>query len=104
MCLVFISVQINRNGGVMIGANREESRRRPTTSPVCCEQRRLRCLLAGADHGPDGTFPDMGTWLGVNQAGMAVAVTNRPDGELAWADHDRARGLLTVQLLGRFLA
>ena len=100
MCLVFISFQIDRNGPVMIGANREESRRRPTTSPVCCKQRRMRCLLAGADHGPDGSFPAMGTWLGVNQAGMAVAVTNRHDGELAWADQVRSRGLLTVELLG----
>ena len=49
----------------------------------------MRCLLAGADHGPDGSFPEMGTWLGVNEAGMAVAVTNRHDGELAWADQIR---------------
>ena len=60
----------------------------------------MRCLLAGADHGPDGSFPEMGTWLGVNQAGMAVAVTNRHDGELAWADQVRSRGLLAVRLLG----
>ena len=85
---------------MMIGANREESRRRPTTSPVCCKQHRMRCLLAGADHGPDGSFPAMGTWLGVNEAGMAVAVTNRHDGELAWADQTRSRGLLAVFLLG----
>ena len=32
---------------------------------------------------------------------MAVAVTNRHDGELAWADQIRSRGLLAVLLLGR---
>ncbi len=100
MCLVFISFQTEGKGPLMIGANREESRRRPTTSPVCCKQRQMRCLLAGADHGPDGSFPAMGTWLGVNEAGMAVAVTNRHDGELAWADQVRSRGLLAVSLLG----
>jgi uncharacterized protein with NRDE domain len=100
MCLVFISVQADGNGPVMIGANREESRRRPTTSPVCCTRNGLRCLLAGADHGPDGLFPEMGTWLGVNEAGMAVAVTNRHDGELAVADQIRSRGLLAVELIG----
>jgi uncharacterized protein with NRDE domain len=100
MCLVFISITTDRERSVMIGANREESRFRPTTSPVCCRQKRLRCLLAGADHGPDGTFPEMGTWLGVNEAGMAVAVTNRHDGELAWADQTRSRGLLAVELIG----
>jgi uncharacterized protein with NRDE domain len=100
MCLVFISIQTDGEGPVMIGANREESRLRPTTSPVCCTRNGLRCLLAGADHGPDGSFPEMGTWLGVNQAGMAVAVTNRHDGELAWADQIRSRGLLAVELIG----
>jgi uncharacterized protein with NRDE domain len=99
MCLVFIDVRTTGKGPVMIGANREESRRRPTTSPVCSRQHHLRCLLAGADHGPDGSFPAMGTWLGVNEAGMAVAVTNRHDGELALADQIRSRGLLAVLLL-----
>ncbi len=100
MCLVFIAYQIEGRVPVMIGANREESRRRPVTSPVCCRLRSLRCLLAGADHGPDGTFPQMGTWLGVNEAGMAVAVTNRNDGELAWENQTRSKGLLAVDLLG----
>jgi uncharacterized protein with NRDE domain len=99
MCLVFIDFQPATKGPLLIGANREESRRRPTTSPVCCKQHRMRSLLAGADHGPDGSFPAMGTWLGVNDAGMAVAVTNRHDGELAWADQTRSRGLLAVLLL-----
>jgi uncharacterized protein with NRDE domain len=100
VCLIFISFQNKPSHPVLIGANREESRRRPTTSPVCCKRSQMHCLLAGADHGPDGSFPEMGTWLGVNRAGMAVAVTNRHDGELAWADQTRSRGLLTVQLLG----
>jgi uncharacterized protein with NRDE domain len=100
MCLVFISIRTDHKSSVMIGANREESRLRPTTSPVCRRQNGLRCLLAGADHGPDGTFPEMGTWLGVNEAGMAIAVTNRHDGELAWADQTRSRGLLAVELIG----
>jgi uncharacterized protein with NRDE domain len=102
MCLVFIAYRIDGCAPVMIGANREESRRRPVTSPVCCRVRSLRCLLAGADHGPDGTFPAMGTWLGVNEAGLVVAVTNRHDGELAWEDQTRSRGLLAVDLLVGF--
>jgi uncharacterized protein with NRDE domain len=100
MCLVFIAYRIAGCAPVMIGANREESRRRPVTSPVCGRVRSLRGLLAGADHGPDGTFPEMGTWLGVNEAGIAVAVTNRHDGALAWKDQTRSRGLLAVDLLG----
>jgi hypothetical protein len=102
MCLVFIGFRIEGCPPVMIGANREESRRRPMTSPVCCRvgSESLRCLLGGADHGPEGTFPRMGTWLGVNEAGMAVAVTNRSDGELAYEEQTRSKGLLAVDLLG----
>jgi len=99
MCLVFLSFPICDHDPVMIGANREEHRRRPITSPVCCRSGSRRCLLAGADFGPDGTFPAMGTWLGANDAGLIVAVTNRGDGELPWADQYRSRGLLAVELL-----
>jgi uncharacterized protein with NRDE domain len=102
MCLVFIGFRIEGCPPLLIGANREESRRRPMTSPVGhrAGPRSLRCLLAGADFGPDGSFPRMGTWLGVNETGMAVAVTNRSDGELAWEDQTRSKGLLAVDLLG----
>jgi uncharacterized protein with NRDE domain len=100
MCLVFLAFRASDDNPVLLGANREESRSRPTTSPVCCRSRSLRCLLAGADHGPDGSFPALGTWLGVNEAGLVVAVTNRRDGALAWADQTRSRGLLAVELLG----
>src|SRR5262249_11882518 len=102
MCLVFIGFQIEGCPPVMIGANREESRRRPMTSPVCSRigPDSVRCLLAGADHGPDGALPRMGTWLGVNEAGMTVAVTNRSDGELVYEEQTRSKGLLAVDLLG----
>jgi uncharacterized protein with NRDE domain len=99
MCLVFINVPLRDDAPVMIGANREEQRRRPRTSPVCCRSGSRRCLLAGADFGPDGTFAAMGTWLGINDTGLIVAVTNRSDGELPWADQYRSRGLLAIDLL-----
>jgi uncharacterized protein with NRDE domain len=100
VCLVFLGFRVDRKTPLLLGANREEWFRRPTTSPVCCLRGGLRCLLAGADHGPDGTFPEMGTWLGVNAAGLIVAVTNRSDGELPWEQQTRSRGLLGVALLG----
>jgi len=99
MCLVFISFQTPGNPPIMIGANREEQRSRPRTSPACCRSGSRRCLLAGADFGPDGAFPQMGTWLGFNDAGLTVAVTNRRDGDLPWEDQYRSRGLLAVDLL-----
>jgi uncharacterized protein with NRDE domain len=100
LCLVFLGFQVDPKAPVMLGANREESFRRPTTSPVCFRSGAFRCLLAGADHGPDGTFPAMGTWLGVNETGLVVAVTNRNDGELRCEEQVCSRGLLAVALLG----
>jgi uncharacterized protein with NRDE domain len=99
MCLVFLAFQMNDADPVMLGANREESRSRPSTSPVCSRRNAVPTLLAGADQGPDGSFPEIGTWLGVNESGLVVAVTNRLDGALAWADQVRSRGLLAVSLL-----
>jgi uncharacterized protein with NRDE domain len=100
MCLVFIAFRVDGGHPVLIGANREEARSRPSTPPVCARSGPLRCLLAGADHGPDGTAPRLGTWLGVNEAGLVVAVTNRRDGELAPSEQVRSRGWLAVELLG----
>jgi uncharacterized protein with NRDE domain len=102
MCLIFLAFRVKDDDPVPVklAANREEWRRRPSTPPVCLERGSIRCLLAGADHGPDGSFPEIGTWLGVNEQGLVVAVTNRQDGELAWADQVRSRGLLAVTLLG----
>jgi uncharacterized protein with NRDE domain len=100
MCLVYLAFQADADFPVLVGANREESRRRPSTSPVCSRSGSVRCLLAGADHGPEGSFPRVGTWLGVNEAGLVVAVTNRRDGELAPSAQVRSRGWLAVTLLG----
>lgn len=111
MCLVFIGWRIEGCPPVRIGANREEWRTRPMTSPVCRRagtgkgnpsgkgSGSLRCLLAGADFGPDGSFPTAGTWLGVNEAGLVVAVTNPNDGVLPWPEQTRSKGLLAVGLL-----
>src|SRR4051794_37036419 len=100
MCLVFLAFREDADHPVRVGANREESRRRPTTPPVCVRSGSLRGLLAGADHGADGSFPRIGTWLGLNEAGLVVAVTNRRDGELAPSKQVRSRGWSTVSLLG----
>jgi uncharacterized protein with NRDE domain len=101
MCLLFVVVGTSRHDPLLLAVNREESRSRPCTSPVGVPRGRPRRVLAGADHGPDGSFPEMGTWLGVNETGLAVAVTNRRDGALAWADQIRSRGLLAVTLLAQ---
>src|SRR4051794_18091065 len=100
MCLVFLAFQVDPDLPVLLGANREEDRRRLSTPPVHDRSGSVRCLLAGADRGPDGSSPRIGTWLGVNEAGLVIAVTNRRDGEISPADQTRSRGWLAVALLG----
>lgn len=85
----------------MVAANREESCRRPATLPRVYQSGRTRCLLAGENRGPDGRSGRVGTWLGVNQHGLVVAVTNRDYGDLHSPDRTQSRGLLCTELLGR---
>ncbi len=85
------------------GDDRGQSRR---ASRAAREPRRC---VAGADRdaacsrepisGRTARFRALGTWLGVNDAGLTVAVTNRNDGELPLAEQYRSRGLLAVDLL-----
>lgn len=69
MCLLAIQVQISNAVPVMLAANREESYDRAATPPVFHEDS-MR-YVCGVDERTGGT------WLGVNQYGVLVAVTNR---------------------------
>ncbi len=95
MCLIAIGFQLVKDCPLVVAANREEFFDRPATPPVINEatlddgaKRRFVC---GLDQRASGT------WLGVNDAGLLIAVTNRhyeptpPD--------PRSRGLLCMELL-----
>jgi uncharacterized protein with NRDE domain len=88
MCLLAILHRVCSDASLVIGANREEFYARGGDPP-----RRLdgTDAVAGLDpaHG--------GTWLGVNAAGVLVAVTNRPKSVIPASP--RSRGLLARDLL-----
>jgi uncharacterized protein with NRDE domain len=90
MCLLALFFRVVEDAPVIVGANREELYRRGGEPPRILDGPKR--FLAGVDPAAGGT------WLGVNQQGLLVAVTNRPKSELPRAP--RSRGLLARDLLG----
>jgi hypothetical protein len=89
MCLLAIHFQVCADAPLLIAANREEFYARPSLPPAI--QPGTPRVLCGIDARAGGT------WLGVNEYGLVVAVTNRrkPDPPPA----PRSRGLLCRELL-----
>jgi uncharacterized protein with NRDE domain len=91
MCWIAILFQVNPRFPLIVAANREEARQRPTREPFRWPEE--PAIWAGRDEVAGGT------WLGVNAAGLLAAVTNRPDAGFDAARH--SRGLLCLECLRR---
>lgn len=90
MCLLALFYRVLEDAPIVVGANREEAYARPGEPPR---------VLDGACRAVAGVDPQAGgTWLGVNDRGVLVAVTNRPKSKVP--DRPRSRGLLARDLLG----
>jgi uncharacterized protein with NRDE domain len=90
MCLLALFYRVVEDAPVIIGANREEFYARGGEPPA---------LLAGPRPIVAGVDPRAGgTWLGVNDRGVLVAVTNRPRSQAP--AEPRSRGLLAREMLG----
>ncbi len=89
MCLLAIQYRLVPEAPILVAANREEFYERASLSPAI--QSGKPRVLCGTDQETGGT------WLGVNQNGLVVAVCNRPKvhGPIA----PRSRGLLAKDLL-----
>jgi uncharacterized protein with NRDE domain len=68
VCFVLALFQVNPRYPLIVAANRDESRSRPSTGPH-------RWPGTGIWAGRDDVAG--GTWLGVNESGLVVAITNR---------------------------
>ncbi len=91
MCLLALYYQQVPRAPLLVAANREEFFDRPFLPPRVLG---THCrYLAGIDQRAGGT------WLGVNERGLLVAVTNRPKSVLP--ERPRSRGLLCNDLLER---
>jgi uncharacterized protein with NRDE domain len=89
MCWIAVLFHVNAHYPLIVAANREESRTRPSRAPF--QWPGSPTVWAGRDELAGGT------WLGVNATGLVAAVTNRPavsrDATL------RSRGLLCLDTL-----
>ena len=88
MCLLAVLFRVVDDAPVVIGANREEQYARGGEPPAIREG--PRPFISGIDPVAGGT------WLGVNDAGVVVGLTNRP--KLTPPKNPRSRGLLVRDL------
>jgi len=89
MCLLAIQLHVSNAIPLTLAANREESYLRPSAPPIFHNE--APRVVCGTDERAGGT------WLGVNQYGLVVAVTNRP--KQSAPESPRSRGILCRQLL-----
>lgn len=89
MCLLAVYYRVIAEAPVLVAANREERYDRPALPPQV--HHGSLCVISGVDQKAGGT------WLGVNELGLLVAVTNRPKSDVPAAP--RSRGLLCRDLL-----
>ena len=89
MCILAIQYRAAKDAPVLLAHNREERLDRPSLPPrIQSGKPRVVC---GIDRKAGGT------WLGVTQHGLAVAVANRPKAVVP--AEPRSRGLLCRELL-----
>jgi uncharacterized protein with NRDE domain len=89
MCWIAVLLRVNAFYPLIVAANREESRTRPSQAPFPWAG--SPTVWAGRDELAGGT------WLGVNATGLVAAVTNRP--ALSRDATLRSRGLLCLDTL-----
>ncbi len=92
MCTIIAAIDVWPDRPLVIAANRDERLDRPSEGPTV-RAIRGRPVLAPRDRIAGGT------WLGVNDAGLFVGVTNRFSGPPDPAR--RSRGLLVADALGQ---
>ncbi|RDV38586.1 hypothetical protein DV096_07165 [Bradymonadaceae bacterium TMQ3] len=92
MCTILIATRCAPDCPLFVVANRDESLVRPASAPALRRIEGMR-VLAPRDERSGGS------WLGLNEAGVFVAITNRF--EVERRPHHRSRGELVWQALGK---
>jgi len=95
MCLLVLGYHVLADCPVFVAANREELFARPSAAPEIVQEPEGQADWMGGRDERAG-----GTWLGLNERSMLIAVTNRSDVPLPPDAATRSRGLLCRDLLG----
>lgn len=90
MCTLLLLRRVVEGVPLLLLMNRDELYDRPSEGPVLHKDG--RAILAPGDRQAGGT------WVGVNDTGLAVAISNRHEG--AYDSARRSRGLLCLEALG----
>jgi uncharacterized protein with NRDE domain len=90
VCTLTLAWQVFEDAPVVVAANRDELLDRPSEPPATRDWE--AAVVAPVDR------EAMGTWLGYNEHGVLVGITNRWTGDPV--DADRSRGLLIRDTLG----
>jgi len=90
VCTITLAWQLFEAAPVIVAANRDEALGRPSEPPAKREWEQTVVAPKDAEAA--------GTWIGYNEHGVLVALTNRWTGEKK--DGDRSRGLLVRDALG----
>lgn len=90
VCTLVIAWQVLEDASIAVAANRDEALDRPASPPRIIEQN--PAVVAPLDEAAGGT------WLGYNEHGVLVGISNRWTGSERTGT--RSRGLLVTDLLG----
>ena len=96
MCLLVVASRVVADEPLIVGANRDEIRERPSTAVTVLDEGPPR-IVGGRDELSGGT------WLAVNEHGVCAGLTNQPLGE-AKDPSKRSRGELPLALARRTTA
>lgn len=93
MCTLALYLKSFDHYPLVVAANRDEYYDRPSAAPALLRVR--PAIVAGRD------LRAGGTWLGINEHGLAAGILNRrTDGEQEPRPEARSRGLLCLDILG----
>jgi uncharacterized protein with NRDE domain len=91
MCLVLLALRAHPGAEIILAGNRDEHHSRPSAAPALVA--RDPRVHAGLD------LEAGGTWMGCNEAGLVVALTNRRARERPVPEGARSRGEIGLALL-----
>ncbi len=95
MCTLLLALDVWPDARLVVAANRDELKARPSAPPT------LKVAPTGVNYVAPQDLQAGGTWIGLNEHGVFVAITNRSiGGGPSFLGERRSRGALVLDALG----